>query len=301
MSWRSIIVTQHAKISYSSRQLVVQTRDGVNEIPIDDIQLLLVSTTAAVITTAAIAALVDVNAKIIFTGRNSEPICETIGYYPNNRDKALIEAQFTWNDELKQILWTKLVIQKIRMQMQVCDFMQKDTVDLADELNKMEVGDASNREAVVAHKYFTLIFNKKFVRREFDPVNSALNYGYSILLAAVNREIVVNGYMTQLGIHHHSEENDFNLGSDLMEPFRPIIDFWVVNHKFKEFTPDIKYALVDLLNFEIEYNDKKTILRNALTKHVANCVNFLSAKNDSIDVKVGLTNEVPNNAINGHV
>lgn len=301
MSWRSIIVTQHAKISYSSRRLVVQTRDGVNEIPIDDIQLLLVSTTAAVITTAAIAALVDVNAKIIFTGRNSEPICETIGYYPNNRDKALIEAQFTWNDELKQILWTKLVIQKIRMQMQVCDFMQKDTVDLADELNKMEVGDASNREAVVAHKYFTLIFNKKFVRREFDPVNSALNYGYSILLAAVNREIVVNGYMTQLGIHHHSEENDFNLGSDLMEPFRPIIDFWVVNHKFKEFTPDIKYALVDLLNFEIEYNDKKTILRNALTKHVANCVNFLSAKNDSIDVKVGLTNEVPNNAINGHV
>lgn len=301
MGWRSVIISQHAKVSYSSHQLVVQTRDGVNQIPVDDIQILLVGTTSAVITTAAIAALIESNAKIIFTGRNGQPICETVGYYPNNRDRSVIESQFNWDSRLKELLWTKIIIQKIKMQIQVCDFVGEDSVALDDELNKIEVGDTTNREAVVAHKYFCLLFDDDFTRHNFDPVNAALNYGYSVLLSAIDREIVTNGYLTEFGIHHHSEENSFNLGSDLMEPFRPVIDYWVANQKFNELTPDIKFGLVDLLNYELIYNDKKTILRNALTTHVANCVNYLSGERESIEVKVELIDEVPNNAINGHV
>lgn len=301
MGWRTVVVTQHAKISYSSRQLVVQTRDGINEIPINDIQVLLISTLSAVVTTAAINALIQSEAKIIFTGRDGQPSGETLGYYSGNRDGDLLEQQFGWSQMLKDQLWTKVVAQKILMQIQVCGFLNQTTDDLKSEFDKLELGDASNREAIVARKYFNLVFKHDFVRHEFDPVNSALNYGYSILLSAVDREIVANGYLTQFGIHHHSGGNNFNLGSDLMEPFRPVIDFWVAHQKFKELTPDIKFGLVDLLNYELIYNGETTILRNALTKHVANCVNFLSQQNEDITIKVELTNEVPNNAINGHV
>lgn len=301
MGWRSVIITQHAKISYSSRQLVVQTRDGTSQIPISDIQIVLITTLSAVVTTAAIAALTSSGAKVIFSGRDGQPICETVGYYSGNRDANSVQTQIDWNDGKKKILWTKLIYQKIQMQIQVCQLMGIECFALKDELEKLEIGDITNREAVVAHKYFTMVFDNDFVRHQFDPINAALNYGYSILLSAIDREIAANGYLTQFGIHHHSEGNDFNLGSDLMEPFRPIIDFWVAHQRFNELTPDVKYGLVDLLNFEFKYNDEKTILRNALTKHVANCVNFLSEKRDEVTIKVELTDEVPNNAINGHV
>ena len=39
MGWRSVIITQHAKLTYSMNMMIVQTRDGVNQIPIDDINL----------------------------------------------------------------------------------------------------------------------------------------------------------------------------------------------------------------------------------------------------------------------
>lgn len=146
------------------------------------------------------------------------------------------------------------------------------------------------------------MFSNTFVRRDDDAINAALNYGYAILLAAINREIEINGCLSYLGIHHHSKENQFNLASDLMEPFRPLVDYWVKAHeKIKAFTPDVKYGLVELLSLEIEFNGRKYILANALTVYVRNCLRYLDGELERYDVKVGLTNEVPNDAINDNV
>lgn len=59
MGWRSVVITQHAKISYSANMIIVQTRDGINQIPVSDIDVLLIDTTQAVITTAVIAELAN--------------------------------------------------------------------------------------------------------------------------------------------------------------------------------------------------------------------------------------------------
>ncbi|ULQ49132.1 type II CRISPR-associated endonuclease Cas1 [Liquorilactobacillus nagelii] len=301
MGWRSIIISQHAKMSYSSRAMIVQTMDGINQIPIDDIDLVLVSTTQAVITTALISELAQSQVKVIFTDNSSEPVCETLGYYPNNRDVDLVKKQFNWDEKRKQLLWTKIVVSKIMNQINVLKIYGVANDDLIAELDKLEVNDVTNREAVVARKYFPLLFDNKFNRHDFSPVNAALNYGYAILLSNVNREIVANGYLTYLGIHHHSNENQFNLGSDLMEPFRPAIDYWLANQKFKELTPDIKFGLVDLLNLELTFNGKQMLLRNIITDHVRNCLKYLSGDIDEIQIEVTFKNEVPNNAINGNV
>ncbi|MFT8869022.1 type II CRISPR-associated endonuclease Cas1 [Liquorilactobacillus nagelii] len=301
MGWRSIIISQHAKMSYSSRAMIVQTMDGINQIPIDDIDLVLVSTTQAVITTALISELAQSQVKVIFTDNSSEPVCETLGYYPNNRDVDLVKKQFNWDEKRKELLWTKIVASKIMNQINVLKIYGVANDDLIAELDKLEVNDVTNREAVVARKYFPLLFDNKFNRHDFSPVNAALNYGYAILLSNVNREIVANGYLTYLGIHHHSNENQFNLGSDLMEPFRPAIDYWLANQKFKELTPDIKFGLVDLLNLELTFNGKQMLLRNIITDHVRNCLKYLSGDIDEIQIEVTFKNEVPNNAINGNV
>ncbi len=252
MGWRSVIVTQHAKLSYTSHLMVVQTNDGINQIPIEDIELLLVSTTQAVITSALLSELAKREAKVIFVDNTLQPVCETVSYYPNNRSYELIENEFHWAKHRKEILWTKVVAAKIINQLQVLDIYGHDISPISDELNQLELNDETNREAVVARKYFPLLFeNEKFSRRSMTAVNAALNYGYSILLSTVNRAIVTKGYLTQLGIHHRSTENQFNLGSDLMEPFRPVIDYWVANQNFTELTPDVKFGLVDSLNPEM--------------------------------------------------
>ena len=244
MGWRSVIVTQHAKLSYTSHLMVVQTNDGINQIPIEDIELLLVSTTQAVITSALLSELAKREAKVIFVDNTLQPICETVSYYPNNRSYELIENEFHWAKHRKEILWTKIVAAKIINQLQVLDIYGHDISLISDELNQLELNDETNREAVVARKYFPLLFeNEKFSRRSMTAVNAALNYGYSILLSTINRAIVTKGYLTQLGIHHQNTENQFNLGSDLMEPFRPVIDYWVANQNFTELTPDVKFGL----------------------------------------------------------
>ena len=302
MGWRSVIITQHAKLSYSAHMMRVQTGDGINQIPIEDIDLLLVSTTQAVISSALISELAHQNTKIIFTDLKNQPVCETVGYYPNNRSLGVLEKQISWKDDRKQKLWTKIIKLKMTNQLKVLKLRKIEYEDLEQEIDKLEIGDPTNREAVVAQKYFPRLFNEQnFSRRNSSAANAALDYGYSILLSTINKEIVSAGYLTQLGIHHHSDENQFNLGSDLMECFRPVVDYWVSGQKFNELTPDIKYGLVDMLNVELNYNGKTMLLRNIVPDYVRKCMSYLNQESDSMQIEVDFKNEVPNNAINDNV
>ena len=303
MGWRSVIITQHAKLTYSMQMMIVQTRDGINQIPIEDINLLLVSTTQAVITSALISKLAQNQTKIIFVDEKDNPVVETAVYYPGTRNIAKLKEQFNWDEHLKEVLWTKIVSQKIKNQIAVLENYHLAKDDVQNELDQLEINDESNREAVAARKYFMLLFDKNFVRRDTSAVNAALDYGYAILLSSFNREIVMNGYLTYFGIHHCSQENQFNLASDLMEPFRPFVDYWVKAHeKIKELTPDIKYGLVELLSLEIKFNGKSTLLTNAITVYVRECLKFLSGDSKELpEMEMSLTNEVPNNALNDNV
>ena len=303
MGWRSVIITQHAKLTYSMQMMIVQTRDGINQIPIEDINLLLVSTTQAVITSALISKLAQNQTKVIFVDEKDNPVVETAVYYPGARNMAKLKKQFNWDEHLKEVLWTKIVSQKIKNQIAVLDNYHLNKDEVQSELDQLEINDESNREAMAARKYFMLLFDKNFVRRDTSAINAALDYGYAILLSSFNREIALNGYLTYFGIHHCSQENQFNLASDLMEPFRPFVDYWVKAHaKIKELTPDIKYGLVELLSLEIKFNGKKTLLTNAITIYVRECLKFLSGESKKLpEMEMSLTNEVPNNALNDNV
>jgi CRISPR-associated protein Cas1 len=301
MGWRSVIITQHSKLSYSAHLMIVQINTEIKQIPIQDISLLLISTTQAVITTALISELSKHNVKIIFTDDTRKPISEVCTYYPSNRSEAMLREQVNWNQDLQHILWTKVVASKLINQINVLKLMEQDTTDLEKDLSELELNDTTNREAMVARKYFPLLFESGFTRRDGSAINAALDYGYSIILSAVTQEITANGYLTYLGIHHASEENQFNLSSDLMEPFRPVVDYWVANQKFNEFTSEVKFGLVELLSLEMVFNGQKTILRNAITTHVRNCLKYLAKQEDQILIEMELKDEVPNRAINDNV
>lgn len=298
MGWRSIIITQHAKLTYTSSMMKVQTDEGINEIPLNDIDTLLISTTQAVLSSFLLNQLALRKINVVFTDNRQMPssrLCPLQG-----RSNKVIERQINWNDERKSILWTRIIYSKIQNQISLLKIKGLEYQDLQEELFKLEVNDFSNREAMVARKYFQRLFGNKFKRRESAAINDALNYGYAIILSTVSKEIVAHGYLNELGIHHCSETNDSNLACDFMESFRPFVDYWVSDHEFPELTPDIKYGLVDLVNIEVKYDSKIMLLKNVIQKQVQDYLKFLNGQKVD-NKKVEFISEVSDNALNGHV
>ena len=142
----------------------------------------------------------------------------------------------------------------------------------------MRSGDTTNREAQAAHLYFAALFGSDFSRELEIPINAALNYGYAVLLSMVNREIVSRGFLTQTGICHRNEYNQFNLACDLMEPFRPAIDRAVVDYMNCEFDGDVRRMLGDIGNTYVDYRDGSYRLSSVVSQYVQQCLNALNKK-----------------------
>lgn len=123
-----------------------------------------------------------------------------------------------------------------------------------------------------------------FTRSADTPINAALNYGYSIVLSAFNREVCANGYLTQLGIFHNNMFNHFNLSCDLMEPFRVLVDRMVYRMQPIEFGKDEKHEMWKLLDQKVEIDGQDQFVMNAIkiyTKSVLDAIN----EGDSSEMK----------------
>lgn len=145
---------------------------------------------------------------------------------------------------------------------------------------EVEILDPTNREGYAAKTYFSRMFGKEFTRDLSSPINSALDYGYSILLSNFNREIVNYGYLTQLGLKHMNQFNAFNLSSDLMEPFRPLVDLIVYEHGDEEFDRDYKLDLVEVLNEKVYIKGKEYYLTNAINLYLGSIFEALNKNDD---------------------
>lgn len=138
-------------------------------------------------------------------------------------------AQLEWNREIKDEVWTLIVYEKIHKQAEHLASLgySESAEKLSGYLSEIELCDKTNREGHAAKVYFNALFGMSFSRGEAGAVNAALNYGYSLVLGAVNREVCACGYLTQLGLFHDNMFNEFNLSCDLMEPFRIVVDRFV--------------------------------------------------------------------------
>ena len=145
-------------------------------------------------------------------------------------------------------------------------------------IGEIQIRDKTNREGHAAKVYFNALFGMSFTRSMEHPINAALNYGYAIILSLVSREIVSNGYLTQLGLFHDNMFNQFNLASDLMEPFRILIDRKVHDLQPDKFEHEEKMILVNVLNQEVTMDDKNQYVYNAIKIY---CKSIFDALNEN--------------------
>lgn len=278
MAWRTILINEHAKINFKMNDINVQTKHESFLIPIDDIRILILGNTKSVITVYAINELNKKHVKIITCDEKGMPVGEYCGYHENVHQYANLQKQIAWTTAMKECLWQKIVSIKIENQHQALpQEVRIEFLKLQELSSKVQPGDPANIEGQAARQYFPRMYGRDFRRSNGELlVNAHLNYGYSILLSAVSREIVTAGYLTQLGVHHQSGSNAFNLAADLMEPFRPYIDRVVLGQQNLSLSLDLKLNLINVLNEIINYNGKKVELAQAIHQHVLACLKYLS-------------------------
>lgn len=280
MSWRIVVISKRAKLDYQLGYLVVRNEE-VTKIHLSEISTILIESTAATVTTSLLAELTKKKIKVIFCDEKRNPSSELVGYYGSHDTSNKIRKQIQWSRHSKEAIWTEIVTEKIRKQKELLKNMGKEEAGLLESyLQEIGWNDETNRKGHAAKVYFNALFGMTFTRTADCPENAALNYGYSILLSAFAREIVASGYITQLGLFHDNMFNQFNLASDLMEPFRVLIDREVIQMQRKEFTHEEKIQLVNVLNNEVMIDGKTQYVNNAIKIYCKSVFDALN-ENDS--------------------
>ena len=265
MTWRTIVIRERAKLDYSLNFMTVRQEAGVRKISLGEIYMVIVENTAVSLTAVLLNELVKNKIKVVFCDEKRNPSSELIQYYGSHDTSLKYKNQLEWSKESKEKIWTRIVYEKIFNQMQFLKKLNKEEHRLLEQyLSELEWNDSSNREGFAAKVYFNALYGMDFSRNKECFINAALDYGYSIILSAFNREIVSSGYFTQLGLCHRNPFNKFNLSSDFMEPFRILIDEEVYNLEGTEFTKDHKNKLINILNKTVVIDDKNQTVANAI-------------------------------------
>ena len=285
MSWRTVVIESQSKLDYKMGYMVIRS-DITQKILLDEIYILIIANPAVAITGILLAALTEKKIKVIFCDTKRNPISELVPHHGSHDSASKIRAQMVWGNDIKSLVWQEIISEKIRKQ---AEFLYELDMDkqadmLSGYIGQIELADASNREGHAAKVYFNALFGMDFTRSADIPVNAALNYGYSLILSAFNREISANGYLTQLGIFHSNMFNHFNLSSDLMEPFRVLVDRSVYDMNPKEFDKKEKYTLLQMFDMKVVIDGQSQFLSNAIkiyTKSVFDAIN----DNDLANIK----------------
>jgi len=282
MSWRIVVISSRAKLDLKMNYLVVRG-ETLTKVHLSEISILMIESTAVSLTASLLAEMSRRKIKVIFCDEKRNPSAELVPYYGSHDTSGKIREQICWTDSIKGAVWTEIISEKIRMQSAVLKSKKKSEAELLDRyINEMEFADTTNREGHAAKVYFNAIFGMGFTRTADTNINAALNYGYSIIMSAFSREISALGYITQLGLWHNNQFNQFNLASDLMEPFRPIVDARVIKLKPEKFEHEEKMQVLEIMNHEVIIEDRKQQVDNAIKIYTKSIFNALSENDVSL-------------------
>lgn len=281
MSFRTLILNSRCKVELSLNYMVVKKENTITRVVMDEIKTLVIESTQCVLTSAFLAESLKRNIKIIFNDSKHNPIGEAVPYNNNYYSYRKIKEQMNWTDESKNRLWQLITKEKIKNQAKVLALQNLNEAysKLIDYSIDVTLGDETNREGHAAKVYFNALFGTDFSRDKKCFENKVLDYGYSIILSCLNREIKILGYLTELGIHHIGESNSFNLSCDFIEPLRPYVDSLLLKQEIND--DNFKVRCINLLFCEVNYNNQKIILENAIRLYVEDLISYLKSGDEN--------------------
>ncbi|MCL2522104.1 MAG: type II CRISPR-associated endonuclease Cas1 [Erysipelotrichales bacterium] len=283
MSYKNLIIRNGKFLSMLDSQLVVKRRgEETLSIPIEDISIILVEDPYSNFSSRVLTELSKHGVILLFCDNSYMPTSFVLPYNQSYNQSKILRAQICFSKQIKAELWQKIIKQKINNQESVIRYCNNDdyTIQyLSRYKNEVEINDTKNLEGIASKMFFSALYGDDFIRFTESGINLALNYGYSVLHAAIIRHLCVMGFNSNLGIWHSSEKNAFNLASDLIEPFRPLVDYLLYWHQDDLEVPlskDIRKKLVQLLKRRVKMNQKSLTVEYAMEQVVKNLLNIIT-------------------------
>ncbi|MFW8053164.1 type II CRISPR-associated endonuclease Cas1 [Vagococcus fluvialis] len=286
MGFRTVFVKNGESLRVKLDNLeVVKGRDSF-VIPLSDIESVILEGEQTSISSRIMAKFAQNHIELIICDSKYLPagIFLGLGQYHRSAKRAIWQSNWTADD--RQVAWTSIVLQKMNNQIAFSELVNIDgeRVEMMKELrNNLQIGDETNREGHVAKVYFNSHYGLGFTREDDSLPNACMDYGYAIIRAQIARCVVAQGLLPMLGVFHRNEYNSFNLVDDLMEPFRPLMDYYIhqkiLSKEDKYLTYESRIQLIDFLNQKIKINNKKIYMNQCMTDYIGSFIKAME-KND---------------------
>ena len=288
---KTLFFSSPGRLSTKYEQLVYDGEDGVHRtFPIEDLGYVVVETAQMSLSAAVLQKLAAANVALVVCDGSHMPAAQLVAYAGHSTAQETVAAQFAASAAVQGRLWRQLVKGKIRNQAALAERLGHDVLarrlrTLADDVKNH---DEANCEAQAARLYFQALLNG--VNRSPDGAwpNSALNYGYAILRAAVARALVGSGLLCIRGVHHHNRYDAFCLADDVMEPYRPYVDQYVLGGQTPfdvpaaELTKEMKSRLLQMLTCDVQIGDVTRPLSIAVTITAASLAKYCLGKAEAL-------------------
>lgn len=279
---RILLVENPAKLSIEHGQLKVSVNNENSYIAPRDIALLFLHHPAISLSHAVLNELAEAGALIISTNKRHMPSATLLPEAGHGKVVSRLFDQISVHRKaLSRQLWKQLVQNRLNGQAWVLYRSGlPGSVALLRLASKVRSGDSANVESQGARKYWQELYQVTGRRREKqganDPVNSRLNFGYTIVRSLVARSLVAAGLQPALGVGHHSTENALNLADDFIEPYRCLVERFVVSHLSNEpLTSIVKKELAELISEQVKMNGQEYRLPSAIMETVNSYVRIL--------------------------
>ena len=283
MAWQVIGISNPAQLSLKDHQLVIKQDESVS-LPIEDIDALILDSYGIAFTANLVTELSSNGTTVVICDEKHVPASVILPYSQHSRQAKVSRQQLAMSQPFRKQLWQKIIVQKITNQADVLQQCNYDATLLRDMAKVIKSGDSDNRESQAARLYFSLLLDDA-TRRKPMWHNAALNYGYAMVRSHIARHIAARGLVASQGIFHRSELNSFNLADDIIEPFRPAVDEYVLSHlaPFHIGEPDASLSkedrqkLVDILNYSVIIDTKKYTIKHAVERTIESFVQAIES------------------------
>ncbi len=271
--------------------LVIQEKDTIHgEVPLDDIGLLLLSAHGVTMSKAVLSSLAERGAVSVLCGESGLPVAMVVPVHANYEMAERVVLQVEASVPLKKRLWQAVVSRKIQNQAIVLTALGKnqEAKKLFKLASEVQSGDPDNKEAQAARLYWPCVFGENFRRDpDGDWPNTGLNYCYAILRSLTARALYCAGLNPVFGIHHGNATNPFPLADDIMEPLRPLVDWYLYcmdKKGWRDVCPSFKGFVTKFIWYDVCFEECKTPAVKALERCAFSIVSSFKEKKAMLEL-----------------
>lgn len=288
-----IYITKGHKLRYKESFIVISNDEGDFKISPDDIDSIIIESKLCSLTIDTHLACARNNIPIIICNEKYQPEVFAFNLYSYHRLTKRLQEQVNWDESKKIEVARKIIGKKLKHQYDLIKYLklenekEKYYIDYIEKVNLAKnIEEINSYEAIVARVYFQQLFGNNFKRMEEDVMNAALNYGYMIIRAKIMSVILAKGYNPSLAFFHRSQFNNFNLADDLIEIYRPLVDFLVylkIKDK-KSFDKESRLTIQNVLLEELTYKGQTVTLKRSIEKFLDEITYYMSGDIEEIEL-----------------